>query len=94
MTIFFSQVVEKNNALQGVLKLMLSGVPDQAALRYQEPGPDHGFPLTLPEGSRILLKHRPVPPGAWHQPPTFRGHTNGGKSETAGKGLDTTLNLT
>jgi len=93
MTIFFSQVVEKNNALQGVLKLMLSGVADQAALRYQEPGPDHGFPWTLPGGTRILLKHRPVPP-AHGIDLQLSDHTHGGKSETAGKGLDATLNLT
>jgi Predicted phosphohydrolases len=59
--------------------LVLVGIPDQVALRFGETGPDYKFLHTLPEGTRVLLHHRPsgVPDldGIALQ---LSGHTHGG----------------
>jgi len=59
--------------------LVLAGVADQAALMFGEPGPDYTFLQTLPQGTHILLQHRPT--GTPEQGRTdlqLSGHTHGG----------------
>ena len=59
--------------------LVLSGVTDQAALRYGEPGPDYGFLRTLPKGVHVLLHHRPAGvPDQYRADLQLSGHTHGG----------------
>ena len=57
--------------------LILAGLPDQAALRSHEVGPNRSFLQTLPEGTRILLKHRPSTVGEGINL-QLSGHTHGG----------------
>ncbi|WP_310600928.1 metallophosphoesterase [Desulfobulbus sp.] len=59
--------------------LVLAGVPDQAALRFGEPGPEYGFLQTLPQGVRVLLQHRPAGAPATNRADLqLSGHTHGG----------------
>lgn len=60
--------------------LILAGVPDKAALRYGEVGPDRQFLNgSIPDGTRILLQHRPgTIPARDEVDLQLSGHTHGG----------------
>ncbi|MDD2465695.1 MAG: metallophosphoesterase [Desulfobulbus sp.] len=65
-------------SVQGKI-LILAGVPDQAARRFHEDGTDPRFIQSLPQGTRILLKHRPSSGTEYNGVDLMlSGHTHGG----------------